>query len=80
MRKFVATVDKVAPIDAVGPARQLELIAAALEMTQRLAHAPADLARGFVQSSVLVDVDVDVDVDIASQQERSEQVDREERP
>jgi hypothetical protein len=33
-----------------------------------------------VQSSVLVDVDVDVDVDIASQQERSEQVDREERP
>jgi hypothetical protein len=31
-----------------------------------------------VQSSVLVDVDVDVD--IASQQERSEQVDRKERP
>lgn len=78
MRKFVATVDKVAPLDAVGPARQLELISAALEMTQRLAHAPVDLGRGLVQSSVLVDVDVDVD--IASQRERSEQVDRKERP
>ena len=62
MRKFVATVDRVAPLDAVGPARQLELIAAALEMTQRLAHAPVDLGRGLVQSAVLVDVDVDVDI------------------
>jgi hypothetical protein len=62
MRKFVATVDRVAPLDAVGPARQLELIAAALEMTQRLAHAPFDLGHGLVQSAVVVDVDVDVDI------------------
>ena len=45
LRKFAATVDEVAPLDSVGPARQLELIAAALEMTQRLAHAPFDLGR-----------------------------------
>jgi hypothetical protein len=77
MRKFVATVDKVAPLDAVGPARQLELIAAALEMTQRLAHAPFDLGRGLVQSAVVVDVDVDVD--IASRQGALQESNQEER-
>ena len=61
-RKFVATVDDIAPLDAVGPARQLELIAGALEMTQRLAHTPFDLGRTLVHSTVLVDVDVDVDI------------------
>ncbi len=34
----------------------------ALGMTQRLAHAPYDLAHGFVNSAVLVNVDVDVDI------------------
>jgi hypothetical protein len=77
MRKFVATVDRVAPLDAVGPARQLELIAAALEMTQRWAHAPFDLGRGLVQSAVLVDVDVDVD--IASRQGALQESNQEER-
>lgn len=47
---------------AVGPARQRELIAAALEMTNRLAHAPFGLGRSIVKSAVVVDVDVDVDI------------------
>jgi hypothetical protein len=34
----------------------------ALGATQRLAHAPYDLAHGFVNSAVLVNVDVDVDI------------------
>jgi hypothetical protein len=62
IRRFVATVDDIAPLDSVGPARQLERITAALEMTQRLAHAPLDLGRTVVHSTVVVDVDVDVDV------------------
>lgn len=66
IRRFVATVDDIASLDSVGPARQLELITDALEMTQRLAHAPLDLGRTLVHSTVVVDVDVDVDV--ASQQ------------
>jgi hypothetical protein len=77
MRRFVATVDRVAPLDAVGPARQLELIDAALEMTQRWAHAPFDLWRGLVQSAVVVDVDVDVD--IASRQGALRESNQEER-
>jgi hypothetical protein len=66
VRKFVDTVDKVTPLDRVGLARRREVIAAALEMTQRLAHSPYDLGRSLVQSAVLVNVNVDVDV--ASQQ------------
>ncbi len=62
VRKFVDTVDKVAPLDSVGLAKRREVIAAALDMTQRLAHAPYDVGRGLVQSTVLVNVDVDVDV------------------
>lgn len=64
--KFIDAVEKVAPLDRVGPARQMELFLAAFEMTQRLIHAPYDISRSLVQSSVVVDVDVDVD--IASQQ------------
>jgi hypothetical protein len=62
VRKFVDTVDKLTPLDRVGLTRRREVIVAALEMTQRLAHSPYDLGRGLVQSSVLVNVDVDVDV------------------
>ena len=65
-RRFIDAVEKVAPLDRVGPTRQVELFVAAFEMTQRLVHAPYDISRGLVQSSVVVDVNVDVDV--ASQQ------------
>lgn len=68
VRKFVDTVDNVAPLDRVGLAKRREVIAAALEMTQQLVHAPYDLGRGLVRSAVLVNVDVDVDIDIASQE------------
>ncbi len=62
VRKFVDTVDKVTPLDSVGLAKRREVIAAALEMTQRLAHTPYDVGRSLVQSAVLVNVNVDVDV------------------
>jgi hypothetical protein len=62
VRKFVDTVDKLTPFDRVGLAKRREVIVAALEMTQRLAHSPYDVGRGLVQSAVLVNVDVDVDV------------------
>jgi hypothetical protein len=62
VRKFVNTVDKVVPLDGVGLDKRREVIAAALEMTQRLVHAPYGFGRGLVQSSVLVNVDVDVDI------------------
>jgi hypothetical protein len=62
VRKFVDTVDKVTPLDSVGLAKRREVIAAALEMTQRLAHSPYDVGRSLVQSAVLVNVNVDVDV------------------
>lgn len=64
--KFIDAVERVAPLDRVGPARQIEVFLVAFEMTRRLIHAPYDISRGLVQSSVVVDVDVDVD--IASQQ------------
>ena len=66
VRKFIDTVDKVAPLDGVGPAKRREVIGAALEMTERLVQAPYDFGRSLVQSAVLVNVEVDVDVDIAS--------------
>jgi len=75
IRRFAATVDRVAPLDTVGPARQLELIAGAVEMSRRLAHAPFDLGRTLVNSAVLVDVDVDVD--IGSQQPPAKEADLE---
>ncbi len=62
VRKFVNTIDKAVPMDGVGLDRRREVIGAALEMTQRLVHAPYDLGRGLVQSAVLVNVNVDVDV------------------
>lgn len=61
-KALIDVVEKVAPLDRVGPARQMELFVAAFEMTQRLIHAPYDISRGLVQSSVVVDVNVDVDV------------------
>jgi hypothetical protein len=78
IRRFADTVDRVAPLDAVGPARQRELIAAAMEMTRHLAHVPLDVGHSLVQSAVVVDVGVDVDVDIASRPEPPHQI--EERP
>jgi hypothetical protein len=66
VRKFVDTVDSFAPLGGVGLAKRREVIGAALEMTQRLVHAPYDLGRSLVQSAVLVNVDVNVDFDIAS--------------
>jgi hypothetical protein len=79
VRKFVDILDTVAPLDRVGLAKRREVIAAALEMTQRLVHTPYDVGRSLVQSAVLVnvDVDVDVDVDIASQPPTT-QINREE--
>lgn len=62
VRRIVDAVEKVAPLDRVGPTRQLEVLAAAFEMTQRLIHAPYDISHGLVQSAVLVNVDVDVDI------------------
>jgi hypothetical protein len=62
VRKFVDTLDKVVPLDGVGPSGRREVIGAAMEMTQRLIHAPYDIGRSFVQSAVLVNVNVDVDV------------------
>lgn len=62
VRKFVDTVDKVAPLDSFVLAPQREVIAAALEMTQRLVHTPYGVGRSLVQSAVLVNVEVDVDV------------------
>jgi hypothetical protein len=66
VRKFVDTIDKVVPLDDVGLAQRRQVVTAALEMTQRLVHAPYDLGRSLVQSAVLVNVDVGVDVDVAS--------------
>ena len=60
LRKLAAAVDRVAPIDTVGPAKQLGLIEAAEELTRRLAHAPFDFGRSLVNTAVLVNVDVDV--------------------
>jgi protein-disulfide isomerase-like protein with CxxC motif len=77
LRKLAATIDRVAPIDTVGAAGQLELIQGALEMTQRVAHAPFDLGRTLVHTAVLVNVDVDVDV--ASRQNALQTSDQEER-
>lgn len=45
-----------------GPRTATGTVRKALEMTQRLAHAPYGLGRSFVQSAVLVNVDVDVDI------------------
>jgi hypothetical protein len=67
VRRFVDIVDNVAPLDRVGLAKRREVIAAALEMTQRLVHTSYDVGRSLVQSAVLVNVDVNVDFDIASQ-------------
>jgi hypothetical protein len=62
VRKFVNTVHRVVPLDGAGLDKRREVIGAALDMTQRLAHAPYGLGRSFVQSTVLVNVDVDVDI------------------
>jgi hypothetical protein len=62
VRKFVDTVDKIAPLDGVGLAKRREVISAALEMTERLVQMPYDFGRSLVQSAVLVNVNVDVDV------------------
>jgi len=62
VRKFVHTVDSLVPVDGVGLAKRREVISAALEMTQRLAHAPYGLGRSLVRSAVLVNVNVDVDI------------------
>jgi hypothetical protein len=62
VRKFVNTIDKAVPLDGVGLDKRREVISAALEMTQRLVHAPYDFGRGLVQSAVLVNVNVDVDI------------------
>jgi len=62
VRKFVNTVDRVVPVDRVGLDKRRKVIGAALEMTQRLAHAPYGLGRSLVQSAVLVNVEVDVDI------------------
>ena len=66
VRRVVDTVDGLTPLDRAGLAKRREVVAAALEMTQRLVHAPYDVGRGVVHSTVLVNVEVDVD--IASQQ------------
>jgi hypothetical protein len=62
VRKFVHTVDRLVPVDGVGLAKRREVISAALEMTQRLAHMPYGLGRSLVRSAVLVNVNVDVDI------------------
>lgn len=62
VRKFVNTVDRVVPVGGVGLDKRRKVISAALEMTQRLAHAPYDFGRSLVQSAVLVNVEVDVDI------------------
>lgn len=76
IRKFIDAVEKVAPLDRVGPARQVEVFVSALEMTRRLIHAPYGISHGLVQSAVVVDVDVNVD--IASKQAPQQRI-REER-
>jgi len=75
VRKFVDVVEKAIPLDVAGVSRRLEVIDAALEMTERLVHTEYDFVRNAARSAVLVDVDVgvnvDVDVDVASRESRT---------
>jgi hypothetical protein len=73
VRTFVETLERTLPSRGEGASRRRELVEAALELADKLAHAQYDLLRHAVASAVLVnvDVDVDVDVDVASRATRA---------